>query len=79
MPALSALMTRTSNLVPPLPADQLSALLDLFTSEESTAVLAPSARHRLRRGGSGLRARTQTWSRRATEWGAGPGGAWRAW
>ena len=56
----------------------LAALLDLFTPEESASV-APAARGALRSDAARLRAWVQTWVRRAADWGAGPGGAWRAW
>ena len=80
MNAPPALDTRPSPSVAPLPADEelgLAELLDLFTSED--VAVAPSARRPLSWDGFRLRARAQRWMRRATEWGAGPGGAWRAW
>ena len=84
MNAPPALATRSSCLVAPLPADEdlgLAALLDLFTSEEPAAAVPSPRRSRrsLRSEGMRLRAWVQEWSRRATAWGAGPGGAWRAW
>jgi hypothetical protein len=66
---------------PPAAADGelgLAALLDLFTPEEPASV-APAARGALRSDAARLRAWLQTCVRRATDWGAGPGGAWRAW
>jgi hypothetical protein len=51
----------------------LAAMLELFEPEDrATAVLAE-------RTPAGLLATTQNWVQRAAEWGAGPGGAWRAW
>ena len=79
MNAPPAPATRSSSAVLPLPADEdlgLAALLDLFAPEGSAA--AP-ARNPLRAGGVRLRAWLRQGMRRATAWGAGPGGAWRAW
>jgi hypothetical protein len=73
--------TRPSPPVDPLAAGEtmgLAALLELFTREE-TAAVAPSARRVLRRPGARLHGWAQEWLRRATAWGAGPGGVWRAW
>jgi hypothetical protein len=73
--------TRPSYPVDPLPADAalgLDGLLEMFTAEETGAV-APSARRTLRSSAARLHGWTQEWLRRATAWGAGPGGAWRAW
>lgn len=81
MTAPPALDIRPSSPVDPLTADTalgLVALLEMFTREEPAAV-APSARRVLRSCGARLHAWTQEWLRRATAWGAGPGGAWRAW
>jgi hypothetical protein len=82
--ASTALATRTSSVVAPLSADEevdLAALLDLFTSEDSEegAAVAAGARRSIRSEGARLRAWAEEWVRRATAWGAGPGGAWRAW
>ena len=87
MNASPVLATRASSFVAPLSADEevgLAALLDLFTSEGTEevggrAAVAPRARHSIRSEGARLRAWAQEWVRRATAWGAGPGGAWRAW
>jgi hypothetical protein len=76
-----ALATRSSSAVAPLSADEelgLAELLDLFTPMDLEE-LAPSPLRSLRSDGIRLRAWAQRWVRRATEWGAGPGGAWRAW
>jgi hypothetical protein len=76
-----ALATRPWFPVAPLSAGEelgLAALLDLFTSEDPAAAATP-ARRSLRSSGARLRASAQERLRRATEWGAGPGGAWRAW
>jgi hypothetical protein len=73
--------TRPPHPVDPPPADAalgLDELLEMFTTEE-TAAVAPSARRALRSTGARLHAWTHEWLRRATAWGAGPGGAWRAW
>jgi hypothetical protein len=73
--------TRPSPPVDPLTADAplgLAALLEMFTREE-TVTVAPSARRVLRSSGARLHGWTREWLRRATLWGAGPGGAWRAW
>ena len=79
MNAPPAPATRSSSAVLTLPGDEdlgLAELLDLFAPEGAAA--APA--------GSSFRAdATRLWSwvrqgvRRATAWGAGPGGAWRAW
>jgi hypothetical protein len=63
-----------------LPAEPLglAALLELFTSEDPAEVAA-SDRRTLRSHGARLHAWTREQLRRATLWGAGPGGAWRAW
>ena len=74
-----ALATRSSSAVLPPPADEdlgLAALLDLFAPEGAAAVPTPSS---FRADGIRLRAWVQQQIRRATVWGAGPGGAWRAW
>ncbi|SDY46740.1 hypothetical protein SAMN05661080_03570 [Modestobacter sp. DSM 44400] len=81
MNAPPALDDRPSSPVDPLTADaapELAALLEMFTREE-TVTVAPSARRVLRTAGARLHAWTQEWLRRATAWGAGPEGAWRAW
>ena len=80
MNAPPALATRPSSPVALSPADEelgLAELLDLFTSEDPA--VAPSARGSVRSDGRRVRAWARQWLRRATEWGAGPGGAWRAW
>ena len=51
----------------------LAAMLELFEPEDP-ATLVPAAPVPV-----GLLATTQNWVQRAAEWGAGPGGAWRAW
>jgi hypothetical protein len=77
-----ALATRPpSSLVPPRPADEelgLAALLDLFAADDPEAV-APSTVRSLRSTAGRLHAWTRGSLRRASAWGAGPGGAWRAW
>jgi hypothetical protein len=76
--ARTALATLMSSPVEPVLADDemsLAALLDLFEPEELAAA-APTERPS---PGAGLRVWTQTWVRRATHWGAGPRGSWRAW
>jgi hypothetical protein len=76
-----ALATRSSSPLEPLPADEelgLGGLLDLFAPDEPTAI-APSAHRSLQSSTVRLRAWAQECLRRATAWGAGPGGAWRAW
>jgi hypothetical protein len=60
------------------PALGLAALLEIFTSEDTAEVAAPT-RSTLRARGARLQAWTREQLRRATLWGAGPGGAWRAW
>lgn len=80
MNAPPALVTRPTSPIAPIPADEelgLAELLDLFTSEDPAA--APTARRSLRADRLRLRAWAQGWLHRATSWGAGPGGAWRAW
>jgi len=80
-----ALATRPpSSLVPPRPADEelgLAALLDLFAADEPEAAeeSAPSILSSLRSTAGRLHAWMQVSLRRASAWGAGPGGAWRAW
>jgi len=84
-----ALATRPpSSPVPPRPADEdlgLAALLDLFAADEAEAAqeaaqeAAPSTRRSLRATAGRLHAWMQESLRRASAWGAGPGGAWRAW
>jgi hypothetical protein len=80
-----ALATRPpSSPVPPWPADEdlgLAALLDLFAADEPEAPqeAAPSARRSLRATAGRLHAWMQESLRRASAWGAGPGGVWRAW
>ena len=81
MNAPPALVDRVPTSTAARPADDdlgLAALLDLFTPEEPASV-APVARGALRSDAARLRAWVRTWVRRATDWGAGPGGAWRAW
>lgn len=81
MNAPTALATRSSSRVPPVPADEglgLAALLELLGPEEPAAAVAPT-RSSFRADGTRLRAWVQAWVHRAAEWGAGPGGAWRAW
>ena len=78
MNAPPALLSRTPSPAAPSPVEGelgLAALLDLFAPEEHAAV----ARSAFRSDGARLRACARNWVRRATEWGAGPGGAWRAW
>ncbi len=83
MNAPTALAPPTSSPVAPLLADDeldLAALLELFAveePEESEEPADPAAEAAPARRSLG--AWTQGWLRRATEWGAGPGGAWRAW
>jgi hypothetical protein len=75
-----ALAARSSSPVLPPSADEelgLADLLDLFTTDEPAA--APPAPRSLRSSLAQLRASAQQWVQRATAWGAGPGGAWRAW
>ena len=79
MNAPPAPAARSSSAVLPLPADEdlgLAALLDLFAPEGAAAVPARSS---FRADGLRLRAWVQQAVRRASAWGAGPGGAWRAW
>ncbi len=81
MNAPPALVDRARTLPAAHPADGdlgLAALLDLFAPEEPASV-APAARGALRSDAARLRAWVQTWVRRATDWGSGPGGVWRAW
>ena len=81
MTAPPAQDTRSSYPVDPLPADAalgLDELLEMFTTEE-TAAVAPSGRRTLRSSAARISAWMQEGRRRATAWGAGPGGAWRAW
>ena len=78
MNAPTASAARPSSPVEPLPADEeqgLGALLELFTAEE----LLPAGTSARRSDAARLRRWAQGWVRRATQWGAGPGGAWRAW
>ena len=80
MNASPELATRPSSPLAPLPADDelgLADLLDLFTADEPAD--PPAELQSLRSAVAALRARAQEWLRRATAWGAGPGGAWRAW
>ncbi len=77
MNAPPALVSRSTPVAPP-PAHEepgLAALLDMLTPEEHAAV----ARSAFRSDGARVRACARNWVRRATGWGAGPGGAWRAW
>lgn len=76
MNAPAALAARSSSAVRSPDEDEemsLGAMLELFDHEEepSEAPWATAA--------PGLRAWTQQWVQRATAWGAGPEGAWRAW
>jgi hypothetical protein len=76
-----ALASRSPSPVEPVPADDelsLAALLDLFAPEEPAAA-STAERRSFRSSGAALGAWTQKWSQRATEWGAGPQGSWRAW
>jgi hypothetical protein len=77
-----ALATRPpSSLVPTRPADGdrgLTALFDLFDAEQ-TETGAPSPVRSFRSVIDRLHAWTQESLHRASAWGAGPGGAWRAW
>ncbi len=77
MNAPPALVSRSTPVVPPPSHEEpgLEALLDMLAPEEHAAV----ARSAFRSDGARLRACARSWVRRATEWGAGPGGAWRAW
>ena len=81
MNASPALVSRVPSPIAPSPAEGergLAALLDLFTPEDG-APAAPAARGALRADAARLRAWVHLLVRRATDWGAGPGGAWRAW
>ncbi len=81
MNASPALATRSSSAVARLSADEelgLTELLDLFTPM-GPEELSPSPLRSLRADGIRLHAWAQRWVQRATEWGSGPGGAWRAW
>jgi hypothetical protein len=78
--AAPVLAMRPTLAVEPVPADEelgLAELLALFASE--SPAVATSARRSLSFHGGRLRAWTREWRRWATAWGAGPGGAWRAW
>ena len=81
MNAPPVLDTGPSSPADPLAAEPplgLAALLELFTSED-TAEVAAANRGTLGSYAGQLRAWTRVQLRRATLWGAGPGGAWRAW
>jgi hypothetical protein len=81
MNASPVLDMRPTLAVEPDHADEelgLAELLALFASEESPAVATPAGRS-LSFSAARLRAWSREWRRRATAWGAGPGGAWRAW
>ena len=54
----------------------LSLLLDLYAVTPPAEATAPHPAGFYR---AELRARVQQWVRWAADWGAGPGGAWRAW
>jgi hypothetical protein len=76
-----ALLSRTPSPAAPSPVEGelgLAALLDLFAPEDG-APAAPAARGALRSDAARLRAWVHLLVRRATDWGSGPGGAWRAW
>lgn len=76
MNAPSALATRSSSVVATVDEDDemnLAALLELFGHEDEPHD-EPS-----RSATPGLRVWTQHWLQRATAWGAGPEGSWRAW
>jgi hypothetical protein len=80
--ASAALAASSSSPVEPSRAEadlSLEGLLDLFVSEPLDAAAAAAKRPSIRESGSHLRGWAQEWVRRATEWGAGPQGAWRAW
>jgi hypothetical protein len=67
---------------PPAVMDQdlsLTALLDLCSVDEGGEEHGTTAAADLRAAGTALREWTRDWTRRATEWGAGPQGSWRAW
>jgi hypothetical protein len=80
--ASHALAPRSSSLVP-AGDDELSlmALLDLCAIDEPDELGGAPAggRPSLRPVADRLRAWTKAWSLRATGWGAGPRGSWRAW
>ena len=60
----------------------LTALLELFSAEESSPGTHRAVRHprpSLRASGARAVAWTRASSQRAASWGAGPQGAWRAW
>ena len=81
MNASPALMSRAPSRTAPPPAEGglgLVALLDLFAPEEGASA-APAPRSALRSDAARLRAWVHVLVRRAAAWGAGPGGAWRAW
>jgi hypothetical protein len=76
-PALATRSTRAAEPVPTEGEVGLAELLEL--AHEEPAAASTSALRSLRSSGARLWPVTQEWSRRATEWGAGPQGAWRAW
>ena len=79
MNAPPAPATRSSSAVLTLPGDEdlgLAELLDLFAPEGAAAVPASSS---FRADATRLWGWVRHGVRRATAWGSGPGGAWRAW
>ena len=67
---------------PPAVMDQelsLAALLDLCSVDEGDEEYEPNVVLDLRAAGAAFREWTRDVTRRATEWGSGPQGSWRAW